>query len=141
MINETKENDPKNLILYRAENTFIVLNRFPYNSGHLMILPNIHEGDLTRLNAEIQAEMMHLTSFAVNFLREEYKPHGFNLGINMGEIAGGSISPHLHIHVVPRWAGDTNFMPTIGETKVLPEDLGQTHARLSGRIRKISVPS
>lgn len=137
MIREKEENDSKNLILLRKKNTFIVMNRFPYNSGHLMTLPNLHEGDLTRLSPQIQAELIHLTSFAIKALREEYEPHGFNAGINMGEVAGGSISPHLHFHIVPRWLGDTNYMPTIAKTKVLPESLETTYRRLHTRISKM----
>ncbi len=127
--------DPENLVLIRNQNTFLILNRYPYNSGHLMVLPNSHIGDLCELTSEVQAEMMHLTSFGVDLLKKVYRPAAFNVGINMGEVAGGSISKHLHIHIVPRWQGDTNFMPVIGETKMLPEELMVTYQRLHKAIQ------
>lgn len=125
-----------NLMLCRWSSSFLLLNRYPYNSGHLMVLPNDHIRDITDLKAENQAELMHLTSYAVGLLKTKYQPMAFNIGINMGEIAGGSISGHLHIHIVPRWQGDTNFMPIIGETKTFPEDLAQTYDNLKEIIDK-----
>lgn len=130
MINSSKAHDAENLIIKRNEATFIIMNRFPYNSGHLMVLPNRHEPELAALSFAEQAELMHMTTYGVELLKKVYQPNAFNVGINMGEIAGGSISQHLHVHIVPRWQGDTNFMPIIGETKTLPEELSTTFDRL-----------
>lgn len=130
MLSQAESEDYQNLILLRWPHTFLVLNRYPYNSGHLMVLPRAHKADLSELNSDVQAEIMHLVSHGVDVLKKVYKPAAFNIGINMGEIAGGSISQHLHVHIVPRWQGDTNFMPVIGETKTLPEELSVTYSRL-----------
>ncbi len=132
---DTPDNDSANLLLLRNVNSCILLNKFPYNSGHLMVIPLLHEGDLTMLSAEIQSELMYVTSYAVSILQQTYRPKAFNIGINMGKTAGGSISEHIHIHIVPRWDGDTNFMPVIGQTKTLPEELPQTYERLAAMIK------
>jgi ATP adenylyltransferase len=122
--------DEKNLILGRSGQAYVLLNLYPYNSGHLMVVPFEHTGDLATLPPEIGAEVLALTQKSLAALTSEYRPQGFNVGINLGEVAGGSISAHLHVHVVPRWGGDTNFMPVTAETKVLPETLDQTYRRL-----------
>jgi ATP adenylyltransferase len=126
--------DRANLVLYRAEHGLVLLNLYPYNSGHLMIAPYTHTGDLATLEASVAAELMHLTQRCVAELQAEYQPHGFNVGMNLGRPAGAGVPDHLHVHVVPRWNGDTNFMPIVGETKVLPETLEQTYERLEPRF-------
>ena len=129
--------DRTNLLLLRGAQCFVILNRYPYNSAHLMIVPYRHLHDLTRLSAEECAEMMALLQRMVAALDAEYHPQGFNVGMNLGEAAGAGIADHLHMHVVPRWAGDTNFMPVVGQTKVLPEALEQTHDRLKARLAQM----
>jgi ATP adenylyltransferase len=122
--------DRANLLLLRGAQCFVILNRYPYNSAHLMIVPYRHLHDVTRLSTEESAEMMALLQRMVSVLEAEYHPQGFNAGMNLGAAAGAGIADHLHMHVVPRWAGDTNFMPVVGQTKVLPEALEQTYDRL-----------
>jgi ATP adenylyltransferase len=122
--------DRANLLLLRGAQCFVILNRYPYNSAHLMIVPYRHLHDVTRLSTEESAEMMALLQRMVSVLEAEYHPQGFNAGMNLGAAAGAGIADHLHMHVVPRWAGDTNFMPVVGQTKVLPEALEQTDDRL-----------
>jgi ATP adenylyltransferase len=130
--------DEEHLILYRSEHAYALLNLYPYNSGHLMVVPYLHTGDLATLPAEIGADAFALTQRALAALAAEYNPQGFNVGMNLGEVAGGSVSAHLHLHVVPRWGGDTNFMPITAETKVLPETLEQTYRRLRPRFEGTS---
>jgi ATP adenylyltransferase len=117
------EDGPENLILFRGENSFVILNRFPYASGHLMVLPFKHEDRLNKLSSEIRAEIMELVNRATDVLQEVYSPEGFNLGANLGAASGAGIEQHVHFHIIPRWNGDTNFMSTVGETRVLPEAL------------------
>jgi ATP adenylyltransferase len=121
---------PENLIVYRDQRAFVILNRYPYTTGHLMVVPVAHQGSLEELDAETQAEMMQLASRCLVILRQEYRPHGFNVGVNIGEAGGAGVRDHVHMHVVPRWVGDTNFMSAVGATRVLPEALEQTHARI-----------
>jgi ATP adenylyltransferase len=111
-----------------------MLNLYPYNSGHLMVAPYEHTGDLASLPAAIGADVLALTQRSVAHLTEEYGPHGYNVGMNLGRVAGAGVPDHLHVHVVPRWNGDTNFMPVTAETKVLPETLDQTWRRLRSRF-------
>ncbi|MBI3974643.1 MAG: HIT domain-containing protein [Chloroflexi bacterium] len=122
--------DQENLIVHRARLGFIVLNLYPYNSGHLLVAPYVHAGDLTALAPEVGHALFDLTQRAVAALQQEYQPEGFNVGMNLGRPAGAGLPDHLHIHVVPRWNGDTNFMPVVGQTKVLPETLDRTWERL-----------
>jgi ATP adenylyltransferase len=129
------QDDPANLILLRAEHTYVLMNLYPYNSGHLMIAPYAHTGDLVGLDSSIAQEMMALTQRSVGVLQQVYRPEGFNIGMNLGKPAGAGVPDHLHIHVVPRWTGDTNFMPIVGGTKVLPETLEQTYDRLAPLFR------
>lgn len=117
-------------VLYRGAACFVTLNLYPYNNGHLMVVPYQHSGDLTALPLETLDELMCLTRQCVILLREAYQPEGFNIGINMGSAAGGGIAEHLHQHIVPRWFGDTNFMTTIGETRVIPEWIDETYVEL-----------
>ena len=123
-------NDRENLVVYRADLAYVLLNLYPYNSGHLMIAPYVHEGDLTRLDGNVAASLMALSQKSVAALESAYHPQGFNLGMNLGRAAGAGVPDHLHVHVVPRWIGDANFMPVVGETKVLPESLEQTYDRI-----------
>jgi len=127
--------DPANLILARAERTYVIMNKYPYNSGHLLIAPYAHTGDLPTLEAPSAHELMTLTQRCVGVLQQVYAPQGFNIGMNLGTPAGAGVPDHLHLHVVPRWSGDTNFMPIVAGTKVLPETLDQTYARLAPRFR------
>jgi ATP adenylyltransferase len=124
------DQDEANLIVYRAVHCFIVLNRYPYTSGHLLIVPNEHVGELDSAAKQITDEMMDLTKRSQTALLEVYQPDGFNVGMNLGKAAGAGIADHIHIHILPRWAGDTNFMTTVGETRVLPEDLTTTYQKL-----------
>jgi ATP adenylyltransferase len=123
-------NDRENHILYRGEHCFVLLNLFPYTSGHLMIAPYRHVATMAEAGAEALAEMIQLAARAEQALTEAYRAQGLNLGINLGECAGAGIAGHIHMHVLPRWVGDANFMTTVGETRVLPEDLATTYEKL-----------
>jgi ATP adenylyltransferase len=118
------------LLVHRGQRAIVVLNKFPYSSGHLMVATVRHVGSLEELGDEEALEVHRLTAAALAALRAVYRPDAFNVGWNLGEVAGGSISGHLHEHVVPRWAGDTNFMPVLADVKVLPEHLLETRGRL-----------
>ena len=118
------------LVLLRGPSAYVILNLYPYNNGHLMIVPNRHVGSLAALTDVEAVEMMRLTQDAERALTEAYQPQGINVGVNLGGAAGAGIIHHVHVHLVPRWSGDTNFMSVIGEIRVLPEDLGTTAARL-----------
>ncbi|MDE3197383.1 MAG: HIT domain-containing protein [Acidobacteriota bacterium] len=122
--------DEQNLVVHRARHNFVVLNRFPYTSGHLMVVPYTHSDTLSAIDPEAAGEMMLLVRLSERLLRETYKPEGLNLGMNLGESAGAGIAGHIHMHVLPRWYGDANFMTTVGETRVLPEELDLTWRRL-----------
>jgi ATP adenylyltransferase len=124
------EDGIENLILYRGGKAFVILNAFPYTSGHLMVLPYQHVPDLSDLDVATRSEMMELVTKTSQVLRAIYSPEGFNIGINMGEAAGAGIEEHIHIHIVPRWVGDTNFMTAVGQTRVLPEALEETYRRV-----------
>jgi ATP adenylyltransferase len=126
--------DRENLVLFRGQRAYVLLNLYPYNSGHLMVAPYAHVGDLPALPEADAAELFALVRRAVAVLRDEYRPEGFNVGMNLGLAAGAGVPDHLHLHVVPRWSGDTNFMPVLGDTKVLPESLAQTYDRLRPRF-------
>ncbi len=122
--------DEKVHILTRSERAFVILNRYPYNPGHLMVAPLRHVGDLAEIEDPELTEASDLIRVSVRILREALQPSGFNVGMNLGRVAGAGIPDHLHWHVVPRWDGDTNFMPVVGQTKVLPELLEETYATL-----------
>lgn len=124
------QDDTQNLILYRAERSFVILNAYPYTNGHLMVVPYDHTPSIEDLDRETRAEMMELVSQAMTVLRSIYHPEAFNVGANIGAAAGAGIAAHVHIHVLPRWFGDTNFMSTIGQTRVLPEELPETYRRI-----------
>jgi ATP adenylyltransferase len=122
--------DEKNFVLHRASHNFVILNLYPYISGHLMIAPNAHLSDFDSAAKEITDEMMDLAKRSQAALREVYRPDGFNIGMNLGRAAGAGVAHHFHMHVMPRWNGDTNFMSTVGETRVLSEDLPTTYRKL-----------
>jgi ATP adenylyltransferase len=124
--------DLSHLVVARRDGVFALLNKYPYNTGHVMLSPYRHVGDITELSQQEQAELMGLVIDSVSVLREQMRAEGFNIGANLGEVAGAGLPGHFHVHVVPRWAGDTNFMPVVGEAKVLPEALEETFARLKG---------
>lgn len=122
--------DAENFIVHRASLNFIILNLFPYTCGHLMIVPYEHVATLEASADETLLEMMRLTKEAQRHVGAIYNPQGFNIGMNIGEMAGAGIAGHIHMHVVPRWTGDANYMSTVGETRVLPEELGETYRKL-----------
>jgi len=126
----TEDEDEANLIVHRGERCFVILNLFPYTNGHLMVAPFEHIGRLQDLPAETVAEMMDLAQRAMARLEQAYEPHGFNVGFNQGRVAGAGVEHHIHMHVVPRWGGDTNFMPVIADTKVMPQTLEQSYEAL-----------
>jgi ATP adenylyltransferase len=120
----------ENLVFFRGLNTFLILNRYPYTSGHIMVVPNQHVPSLEDLTLPGRSEMMEQATQVLRVLRDLYHPDGFNMGINLGEAAGAGIACHVHLHVVPRWAGDTNFMSSVARTRVLPEDIGDSYERI-----------
>ena len=126
-----EDEDEKNLILYRGEHNIVIMNLFPYSNGHLMVLPYEHVADITMLDLEKTSELMELTKRCQSVLREIYNPNGFNLGMNQGKCAGAGVEEHLHMHILPRWIGDSNFLSIIGETRVMPEDLKGTYTKLA----------
>src|SRR5437016_5949118 len=126
------------LVLFRGRTSFVILNLYPYNSGHLMVVPNRHVPTLHASTPDELAEVMRFTRHAEMALAEAYKPQGINVGINLGRPAGAGIVDHLHIHLVPRWTGDTSFISVVGNTRVLPEELNQTAARLRPIFERLS---
>lgn len=126
--------DADNLLLCRGETCFTILNLFPYNNGHLMVVPVRHVADIVDLTPAEHAELFRQMQRSVSALRETMRPHGFNVGFNLGQAAGAGIADHLHLHVVPRWTGDTNFMPVLGDTRVISEALEETYQKLKKEI-------
>jgi len=131
------DQDQENLILYRARLGFIVMNRFPYNSGHLMVAPCRHTARLEALTQAEASEIFQLIQKSVTVLKKEFKPQGFNIGANLGAVAGAGVTGHLHFHIVPRWQGDTNFMPLLSETKVISDHLKTTYERLAKHFLRV----
>jgi ATP adenylyltransferase len=125
-----KVDGEENLVVMRGERAFVILNKYPYTSGHLMIAPLEHRPTLEALAPATRAEMMELVSTFLSVLRIAYAPQAFNLGANIGVAAGAGVPDHVHLHIVPRWAGDTSFMSTVGDTRVLPESLRETYQRV-----------
>jgi ATP adenylyltransferase len=132
----TPEDDEKNLVVHRARYNFIMLNLYPYTTGHVMIAPYEHVASLEAASEQALQEMMLLARSTERHLREIYKPLGGNLGMNLGESAGAGIASHIHLHVLPRWSGDTSFITVLAETRVLPEALAETWRKLSAAFRK-----
>ena len=128
------ENDERDFVLFRGEYNFIILNIFPYTSGHLMVAPFDHISDLSRLPDEAVNEMMSLAKLCKRAIEEVYHPDGFNIGMNLGRCAGAGVEHHLHLHIVPRWVGDANFMSVVGETRVLPDSLENTFQKLKAHL-------
>jgi ATP adenylyltransferase len=128
---QNPEKDAERLIVFRGIHNFVILNLFPYTSGHVMVAPYEHRNTIVDTRPEQMSEMMELSKRAVAALQKIYKPDGFNIGMNLGAAAGAGIREHFHLHVVPRWLGDANFMSITGETRVLPEELSATYRRLS----------
>ncbi|HXN49633.1 MAG TPA: HIT domain-containing protein [Bryobacteraceae bacterium] len=126
-----ERNDEENFVVHRGRLNFVILNLYPYTTGHLMVAPYAHVATLEAAGAETLAEMMELTRHAERHLQAVYRPKGLNVGMNIGECAGAGIAGHIHMHVLPRWPADANFMTTIGETRVLPEDLRTTWEKLT----------
>ena len=124
------KNDAETLIVHRAAKNFIILNRYPYTSGHVMVVPYAHVAELAECDAETLNEMMALAKRVESALQETYKPDGMNMGLNLGRAAGAGVDGHLHMHILPRWFGDTNFMTVVGETRVQPESLQTSYERL-----------
>ena len=128
------DRDAENYVLHRGAHAFVVLNLYPYITGHLMVVPYLHTSELDLVAKEITDEMMDLTKRSQTALRKVYTPSGFNVGMNLGAAAGAGIADHIHIHLLPRWTGDTNFMTTVGESRVIPEALDVTYAKLKDHI-------
>lgn len=131
-----EDRDEENLIIYRGAYSFIILNAFPYNNGHLLVAPYRHIADLSLLTEEEQVDLLKVTTLGCDLLKATCLPHGFNIGMNLGQIAGAGIADHLHMHIVPRWSGDTNFMPVISGAKVLPQALSATYNALKAEINR-----
>jgi ATP adenylyltransferase len=128
------KNDAAALIVFRASKNFVILNRYPYTSGHVMIVPYTHSADLAACEADTLAEMMILAQRVQLALEKTYHPQGYNVGMNLGRAAGAGVTGHLHLHVLPRWSGDSNFMTVVAETRVEPEDLSTTYEKLSNAL-------
>ena len=128
------ENDRENLVLYRGSKSFILMNLYPYNNGHLLIAPYEQHNDITYLDSDTLNEIMQLTQKAIQILKDKLKSDGFNFGLNMGKAAGAGIDEHLHFHIVPRWIGDSNFMPIVGQTEVIMQGLYDTYDLLKPKF-------
>ncbi len=122
--------DEAQLIVHRGDRCFVILNKFPYTNGHLMVAPFEHRATLQELDETTAAEMMRLAQRGMGILEEAYSPHGYNVGVNQGRVAGAGVEHHIHLHVVPRWGGDTNFMPVLADTRVMPQSLEQSYEAL-----------
>ncbi len=135
---EGEENDRKNLIVHRSERSFTVLNRFPYSSGHVMVIPRRHGAELERLPPVELHDLHEELVLALRVVRATYQPEGMNVGMNLGRIAGAGIVDHLHYHIVPRWAGDTNFMPVLADVRVMVEHLDASRERIAGGFAELA---
>jgi ATP adenylyltransferase len=139
-VKPTPGRDAANLVLHRGVHGFVMMNLFPYNSGHLMVAPYGHLKTLDALSSEASLELLQLTALCIRALQAGIHPEGFNIGMNLGRVSGAGIDDHLHLHIVPRWNGDTNFMPLFAETRVIPEHLQQTYRKLLARFRSLKAP-
>lgn len=128
--------DKRNLVVHRGRTCFIMMNLYPYNSGHIMVVPYRHTSELGDLNAKEHAEVMGLIARMMSAMKKVMNPHGYNIGANLGRPAGAGIDQHIHFHLVPRWNGDTNFMPTLAETKLVSEDIERTYAKLRKALKR-----
>ena len=126
--------DAKTLVVFRGTKNYIILNRYPYTTGHVMVVPYAHVADLSAADPEVLSEMMRLAQRVKVALEKTYHPEGYNLGMNLGRAAGAGVTGHLHLHVLPRWSGDSNFMTVVGETRVEPEDLATTYDKLRSAL-------
>ena len=126
------DDDEANLVVHRGELCFVILNKFPYTNGHLMVAPHEHVSTLQALDPETTVEMMALAQRSMTALESSYSPHGYNVGVNQGRVAGAGVEHHIHMHVVPRWGGDTNFMPVLADTRVMPQSLDDSFDALHG---------
>lgn len=131
------EKDDELLVVHRSKNAFVIMNRFPYNTGHIMIVPYRHVSKIEELRPEELHELSELIVVSVKALKIEYNPEGFNIGMNIGRVAGAGIEGHVHVHIVPRWTGDSNFMPVVAETKVISESLKETYIRLKKAFSQV----
>lgn len=129
--------DEENYVLFRTKLAYVIMNIFPYSNGHLMISPCRHTGDFLDLTEEERNELMRLTQMSIGFLGEAMSPHGYNVGINLGKAAGAGLDDHLHVHIVPRWGGDTNFMPVLADVKLIPDHLDSTYQDLKVLFQKV----
>ena len=136
---DAQQNEQSSLIVFHGRTCFVILNLYPYNNGHLIVIPNRHVASLEEASAEELGELIALTRRAEMALREAYAPHGMNMGINLGKPAGAGVLDHVHMHIVPRWNGDTNFMTIVGDTRVLPEELAVSAARLRPIFAKLAA--
>ncbi len=132
-----KHQDRENYVLHRGRHSSVIMNRYPYNNGHLLVVPNAHVPDMSSLPVEELTDMMQCTQQAIDILRQDVNPDGFNVGINIGKAAGAGLPEHLHIQIVPRWNGDTSYISVFDETRVVPELLDKTYARLKPYFEKI----
>ncbi|MGQ4808786.1 AP-4-A phosphorylase [Candidatus Entotheonellaceae bacterium PAL068K] len=131
--------DAENLILWRGSTVFVMMNRYPYNNGHLMVVPHAHVASLSDLYAPQRAEILDLTACCENILQHALHPNGFNIGMNLGAAAGAGIAEHLHMHIVPRWQGDTNYMTVVGDLRVIPQHIDQTYQMLAPHFRALQT--
>ena len=136
-IGQDSKNDESNFVVFRGSHCFVALNLYPYITGHLLVLPYQHVGDLDSTDKETTDELMDLAKLSETVLREVYSPAGFNIGMNLGAAAGAGIKEHIHVHILPRWSGDTNFMTTVSETRVLPESLPTTYQKMSEKFKSL----
>jgi ATP adenylyltransferase len=136
-IEAEQDTDRENYVLYRAEHCFVILNRYPYNSGHLMVVPYEHLGCLSALDEATRDEMMQLAQLCVRVLKSRLGAEGVNIGMNIGQAAGAGIDQHLHLHLVPRWSGDTNFMTALSETRIVPQDLDATYEAVAPALQSL----
>jgi len=140
IIREGPEKDAENLVIQRGRTCLLLMNRYPYTAGHLMVVPLRHGGELSELTSEELTEMMQMACVAERLLEQVAHPQGFNLGMNQGAAAGAGLKDHLHLHVVPRWNGDTNFMPMLGHTRVMPQALEEMHGLLLAELPEGALP-
>jgi ATP adenylyltransferase len=138
LCNSLKQNDDrKNYVLYRGKHSFVIMNRYPYNNGHLLVVPNAHVPDMNALSVDELADLMKCAQDSLNVLKQDMKPEGFNVGINIGKVAGAGLPEHMHIQIVPRWTGDTSYLTVFDETRVMPELLEGTYKRLRPYFEKL----